>query len=546
MKRLIKSLAALALVVSMQGCSYDSLGEQTTSSKVELKLRGEIQNLKTGTRVSESGFDANDDVGVYVSMTDALAQQNNTLDNVAFTYNNGSLEAPEGKEVYWGSDNVKLSVWAYYPYAETISDNTAYAFSVNEDQSTKEKFYNSDFITASATNLPSQSEAVDLEFNHSLSKIAITFVGEGITPEDLSNAEKRLAINGMVVDGTINLADGVATTGQTTASITPYKVDGLNYDAIVYPQSGKLSLRMEMGGEIYTYSTPVEYEAGYQYKYTLKINVREPNQLTLVSTSINGWEDGDDPVEDDMVDIITFTDPNFEAYLLQETLYIDGVASGKIDANTDGVISIAEAERVEKIDIDGERCGFEITGLSELHYFVNLKSLNCTGQELDQIDVSKNTALIEFDCGANNLTTLDVSMLTELELLRCGYNQLINLDVSANRKLHTLECNNNLLTVLGLSNNINLETLLSHTNQLTSLDVSKNTELSILYCGQNLLETLDVSTNMKLNNLYCVPMNDEEGNNLLETIYLADGVTIESMHGVDIPEETEIKYKDEN
>ena len=64
------------------------------------------------------------------------------------------------------------------------------------------------------------------------------------------------------------------------------------------------------------------------------------------------------------------------------------------------------------------------------------------------------------------------------------------------------------------------------TNNLTSLDLSNNPALEILSCNQNRLTTLDVSSNTALTDLHCDPMNDENGNNLLETIYIAEGQSI--------------------
>ena len=615
MKRFFQFLMASALAVSMMGCteSPTSVEPEDSPTAVQLRLKGNIASLKPSTRVNADGFVTDDKVGVYVSSTGSFAPQKNTLDNVAYTYSSNSLDAPEGGEAYWGSKDVKLKVWAYYPYDPAITNNSAYEFAVATDQSDPAGFYGSDFILAVTDNLAPQEAPVQLTFNHKLSKVVLEFVCDGTTTdEDLKESITKVAINGLCVNGSIDLADGSVELGSTTATITPNKVSDLNYEAIVYPQEGTLSLRVQFGDDIYLYSTDVVYQAGYQYKYTLKVDLRKPMEMTLKAVKISDWEDGEG-AEGVMSDIISFTDAKFKEYLLGETLWVsDGdsyVASGKIDANNDGEISIAEAEKVEKIDIDRTRCGLEITDLGELHYFVNLKSLNCTTQKLNHLDVSKNTSLTELDCGDNCLTTLDVSMLTKLKLLRCGYNQLTELVVGVNTKLMHLECNANILTSLEVSNNTELnvlychdnqltsldvskntalEELLCQDNQLTSLDVSKNTKLRNLCCDQNQLETLDVSNNPKLGHLdcgkndltaldlsknielydlscsdnqlsvldlsynpqlgrlICVQKNDDEGKNMLKTIYLAEGVTIESLDVVDIPEGVEIKYNGEN
>ena len=115
MKRFYQILAALALVVSMQGCSNDA-SESISFTKVELKLKGEIQAPLSGTRVNANGFEGNDQVGVYVSSTGSLALQDNVLDNVVYKYSNGNLVASDDDgKAFWDTKDTELSVYAYYP-----------------------------------------------------------------------------------------------------------------------------------------------------------------------------------------------------------------------------------------------------------------------------------------------------------------------------------------------------------------------------------------------------------------------------------------------
>ena len=619
MKRFSVILSALALIVLMQGCGNGPSVEpelpdspnNPTQSAVQLRLKGNISAIAPSTRVNADGFEANDKVGVYVSATGALASSGNMLDNTAFTYTGGNLTAPEGKEVYWGTPETKLSVWAYYPYAESISNPAAYPFAVATDQSLATDFYDSDFITAQATNLAPRAEAVDLTFNHSMSKIAVTLKkGTGVTDEEWAAATKSLSVRGVVVDGTIDLATGVATAGTTKGEVKSFANGGV-YSSIVYPQEGEITFRLEMDGDIYTYTTDVDYEAGYEYDYEFTINVRNPQQMALNTTTITTWGDGGETEMGTMSDIISFTDAKFKEFLLREDFYAyDPEREGntinhfyntgtKIDANNDGEISIAEAEKVVYIDVRESR----ISDMSELHFFINLKILICFANELTTLDVSNNTALIflscwenklttldvsnntaliylecwhnqltsldvsnntamtglmcdhnqlttldvsnntamtDLNCGGNQLTTLDVSNNTALTDLNCGGNQLTTLDVSKNTALRVLRCNGNQLTSLDISKNTALIYLECSGNQLTSLDVTNNTALTSLYCYSNQLTSLDVSNNPALSTLFCNPMNDASGNNLLTKLYLATG---QSIGNIDKPQATEIERK---
>ena len=99
------------------------------------------------------------------------------------------------------------------------------------------------------------------------------------------------------------------------------------------------------------------------------------------------------------------------------------------------------------------------------------------------------------DCYGNNLTSLDMSKNVALTYLHCSTNQLTSLDVSKNVALTDFDCSTNQLTSLDVSKNVNLTELYCSTNQLTSLDVSKNVNLTGLYCtGNPTVTTLSIAS----------------------------------------------------
>ena len=144
-----------------------------------------------------------------------------------------------------------------------------------------------------------------------------------------------------------------------------------------------------------------------------------------------------------------------------------------------------------------------IADLTGIEYFVALTKLNCMGNRLTFLDVSKNTALTTLNCEYNSLTSLDLSKNIELTDLACYNNKLTSLDVSKNSKLAVLYCWNNQLTLLNVTGCVDLEIFQCYNNKLTSLDVSKNTALEWLFCSENQLTSLDVSNNTALTRLVC-------------------------------------------
>lgn len=101
-----------------------------------------------------------------------------------------------------------------------------------------------------------------------------------------------------------------------------------------------------------------------------------------------------------VINSTTFPDSKFRAYVK--------------DFDTDtrlspGRLTASECEAVKKIEVGGN----EITSLKGVEYFTNLEMLRCNNNQLEELDVSKNTELYLLNCSLNQLSTLDVSKNTK-------------------------------------------------------------------------------------------------------------------------------------
>lgn len=193
-------------------------------------------------------------------------------------------------------------------------------------------------------------------------------------------------------------------------------------------------------------------------------------------------ETGDVPI-----DPAHFPDAKFLEYVKQ------------FDTDGNGSLSQAELEKVTVIYV----LGMGIKDLTGIEFFPELKDLDCSENQLTQLDVSKNPNLKRLVCYKNKLTSLDVSGNTSLTELQCYTNQLTSLNLGENANLNKLNCVVNRLTSLDLSGNANLTILSCSSNLLTSLDVSNNPNLILLDCERNLLTSLNVSKNTELDTLDC-------------------------------------------
>lgn len=171
----------------------------------------------------------------------------------------------------------------------------------------------------------------------------------------------------------------------------------------------------------------------------------------------------------------------------------------KIDSGTpDGQVLTSSINTVETLDLYSKN----ITNLSGIEDFTALKELDCSNNQITNLEVSKNTQLTSLVCGSNSLTTINLSKNTLLENLSVSRNNLTELDLSANSKLTGLSCGSNKLTALDVSH-LNLKYLYCGSNAITTLDISKSTDLIYLECSYNKLNSLELGKAAALQQVDC-------------------------------------------
>jgi len=229
--------------------------------------------------------------------------------------------------------------------------------------------------------------------------------------------------------------------------------------------------------------------------------------------------------------ITLIPDPTFEQALIDLGIDSDGVINGQVatsDINT--VVSLTVSDNSFPT----------LTDLTGIEDFTALEYLDCSFNDIENLDVSNNLNLKFLYCQQNNLSEIDVSNNIQLEELFCGIpsfdvhppNFITSLDVSNNINLKFLSCGYLLmLDSLDLSNNLNLTFLDVVYCSLDELDISNNSQLQILWVGEvnsfvdgnsNNLESLDLSANSSLELLSVYKtgissLNLKNGNNIILT-----------------------------
>ena len=330
MKTRFFALAALAL--ALVACNNDN--ENLNGDLVAAQFTADIA---PATRASGTTWDNGDRIGITDIGNDTR------YGNVPFILKNGKFEA-EGKVIY--IEDAKTHTFrAYYPYNAAGGILTA-----TTDATAQQNQPAIDFLFASGATGDKNNPVVsftdktakggeDNSFHHRMSQITLTFeAGDGV---DFSVVKpERYTLDGLLLTGTFNTADGIATAdnGAQTGELTMNLADGnLTSSIILFPQTvASLPLVVNYKGQEYhaTLTMPEgALQAGNNYTYTVKVNA---TGLTLEGCTIGSWTDGggESGAAEDLGYIY---DSNTKTY----TVY-----------NADGLMNIAELVNGGKSDIN--------------------------------------------------------------------------------------------------------------------------------------------------------------------------------------------------
>ena len=264
--------AATVLLFAATACTQDDLGGGTLpEGEYPLVIRATgLQAVATpaSTRATVDG-DWQGVQTVALSVGGTVKEYDVTASD-ADGYKTATLSSDT--DPFWWTSRADITVSAWWPYGTTMPDVV-----VKADQSTKEGFEGSDFISAEAQTV--QFDHPMLEFSHRTARITVLLKpGDGIT-----------SVTGADVSVT-----GLGTDNGNPATIKTYAPDGDTYEALTAPQTVKANtpfIQVDLGGGTYYFRphSDVVLAAGSRYTYTVNVNA---TGLTLEGCTIGGWTDG--------------------------------------------------------------------------------------------------------------------------------------------------------------------------------------------------------------------------------------------------------------
>lgn len=288
--------ACLGLALCLAGCGQEEMTEAGEQPADVMRFSLTHPDEGARTRVTETHFEKDDRIGLYVCTAEApLEVGGNYVNNALLTFN-GSAWHPE-RPIFW--NNGSYDVYAYYPQVSPVTSVDELPFSVATDQQaagneqTPGGYEASDFLWASAKKQTAGNEAVKLNFRHCMSKLTVRLVkGPDYDGDELPEAE--VYVHNTVTEATVDLAVGIVTPAKFGKLHTvKAKAAGKDeYTAVLVPQriANRVPLiEVVMKGVSYLVETNFRFKQGIHHTFTLIIS-KNPEQVKIeIGGELENW-----------------------------------------------------------------------------------------------------------------------------------------------------------------------------------------------------------------------------------------------------------------
>lgn len=288
--------ACLGLALCLAGCGQEEMTEAGEQPADVMRFSLTHPDEGARTRVTETHFEKDDRIGLYVCTAEApLEVGGNYVNNALLTFN-GSAWHPE-RPIFW--NNGSYDVYAYYPQVSPVTSVDDLPFSVATDQQaagneqTPGGYVASDFLWASAKKQTAGNEAVKLNFRHCMSKLTVRLVkGPDYDGDELPEAE--VYVHNTVTEATVDLAVGIVTPAKFGKLHTvKAKAAGKDeYTAVLVPQriANRVPLiEVVMKGVSYLVETNFRFKQGIHHTFTLIIS-KNPEQVKIeIGGELENW-----------------------------------------------------------------------------------------------------------------------------------------------------------------------------------------------------------------------------------------------------------------
>lgn len=303
-------LAALAL--SVAACNNDEV-PQAASGLQEARISAGLDGVLT--RANGSQWEE-DHIGVYVT-DDSGSGMVGTFSNVEYqtSASNASGQtsfSPVGGGIFFqdATANVTFAAYGpYKPYDKIAADYTVSANTTEQSSRTAQQAF--DFIYSGGVTAPHRQPTVMFNFAHKMSRLVLvmkTSDTDGFSATEVQNGVYTLTgiqhkgtfnvVSGQAKANLVNLSDPESSTMGTAWRLNDHSImqvaddcTSVTFTSILFPQAAPdgISLKAEIGGQVYEAMLAPALEQGYSYQYTVTM---KKQGLEVSGCTIADWADG--------------------------------------------------------------------------------------------------------------------------------------------------------------------------------------------------------------------------------------------------------------
>lgn len=263
-----------------------------------------VKSGTSSTRAEGSYFSEGAQIGLYAMLTGTAVSGERYIDNAELLAGAGNVLVPTSDLFYpEGTDNA-LDFISYFPYRPegAAAGEATVAVSLQSDQTSAANYLQSDFLLAKKDNKAADSNTVELEYEHKLTKVCVVLTpGVGESAADMLKASPRLIATDFYTRGSYNLMTGeIRVDEESKADIYPsgtWKIEEgklVGKEFIVFPQSvsSRQMLQLEWNGRVYSCMVTAEESQdvkGKQFVIDVNLVQKEAGMLAGVIAGIKDW-----------------------------------------------------------------------------------------------------------------------------------------------------------------------------------------------------------------------------------------------------------------
>lgn len=277
----------------MAGCSNEVEEQVMDSRRVPLQINGDINMLMT--RAADDHWDENDAIGVYmVNADNSIVVSNYRYTVVTGGQNCTFNPADENNTAYFPENGTAVNVVAYYPQGNVVENKLSLDLAIQNEQP------KIDLMAAKATDASKNNPAINLKFNHRLTKLFFEIEGDVNTngiEATISNQYTKIQYD--ILNDKLLIADE----NKQEIAMKYWNSNNSRFtEAIVLPngennRAEDRQLTFQLNGKIFkaTIGGDTEFEAGKKYIYKVKFDQTPSGDVAvgITGVGITNWNDVD-------------------------------------------------------------------------------------------------------------------------------------------------------------------------------------------------------------------------------------------------------------